>query len=279
MSDVEYSREAVNVLSKFHRCERLIYVEGDDDVLFWDTLFQYFKFSNFKIEVKDGSCELDKYADRIISEDLNIIVARDSDYKVLTENLPKHERIITTYGYSIENTLFIAESVVEITKLWIKDNNFPNSNYDEWINDFSSHLKELIYFDVANDCYDLYLDVIGDNCTRYMKTQSCSNIDLIKINKHKNKLKPCFCDEQVSQVSDLINKSDRELWEIIRGHFLQSAILKFISSHVDKKGLRFNMSHDALYTNAIQQLKNTFNDDHKHFEFYFQSITPLIQVA
>jgi hypothetical protein len=272
----KYAREAVNVLNQFHRCKKLVYVEGEDDVLFWETLFSYFDFSDFKIEVKDGCSELDKYTERLIEEDLNIIIARDSDYKVLTGKLPVHKRLITTYGYSIENTLYISESVVEITKLWIKDTDFSSSEFGSWIRDFSENLRELIYFDVANDCYNLYEDVIGNNCTRYMETQSCSNLELGKISVHQSNLKPSFCDDKVKFVSELVDASGKSLWEVVRGHFLQSAILKFISSYVARKGLNTKLSHDALYTNAIQQLKATFNTEHRHYHHYSNSIKPLL---
>jgi hypothetical protein len=276
MRDVEYSKDAVNVLNRFHRCKKLVYVEGDDDILFWETLFQHFKLVDIKIEVKDGSSELDKYTERLISEDLNIIIARDSDYKVLSGKIPKHNRIITTYGYSIENTLYLPRSVIEITKLWIRDSSLDSSIFEQWMSGISQHLEELISFDIANEYYELYIDVIGDNCTRYMKTQSCDNLDLNKIAAHIKKLKPQFSNEQITFSSELISKSGIDLNEIMRGHFLQSAVLKFISNQINKKGLSYKLSHSALYTNAIQELKTTFDYTHKHFEHYSSSITKLI---
>jgi hypothetical protein len=279
MNDLEYSREAVNVLNRFHRCEKLIYVEGDDDILFWEFLFQSFNCSNFKIEVKDGSSELDKYTERLINEDLNIIIARDSDYKSLTGKLPEHERLITTYGYSIENTLYTPKAVVEITKLWTKDNTFKLSEFSEWLGIFTDQLRELIYFDIANDCYELYIEVIGDNCSRYMKSQSCANLDSNKISQHQTQLEPNFCENKINYVEGLINESGLALSEVVRGHFLQSAVLKYISSHITRQGLKSKLSHDALYTNAIQELKRTFNDRHSHFDHYNNSIGPFINTA
>tara|TARA_B100000700_G_C14868426_1_gene772205 strand:+ start:76 stop:915 length:840 start_codon:yes stop_codon:yes gene_type:complete len=279
MSAVEYSGDAVNVLNKFHRCEKLIYVEGDDDVLFWETLFNFFNFTNFKIEVKDGSSELDKYTERLIKENLDIIIARDADYKSITGKLPVHKRLITTYGYSIENTLYISEAVVEITKLWIKDNKLDLTQFDAWLDGFTTNIKDLIYLDVTNDCYELYLDVIGDNCSRYMKSQSCANLDLDKIQSHQTKLQPSFCEDKVKHVVELVNSSGRALWEIIRGHFLQSIILKYISSQIARKGINSKVSNDALYTNAIQELRNTFNVSHRHFDHYEKLISPLVNTA
>lgn len=268
MSDVEYSMEALNVLNQFHQCEYLVYVEGDDDILFWDFLFKYFGVLNFKIEKKDGSNELDKYTDRLIEEDLNIIVARDSDYKLITGKLPRHNRLITTYGYSIENTLYILDAVVEITKVWMKNIEFREEDFDEWINDFLNQLESLILFDMVNDFYELYIDVLGDNCTRYMRSQACANMDATKIKNHKEALISKFDPVYIENVSSIINGSDRDLSEIIRGHFLQSAILKFIGSCLKNKGMSSKVSNDALYTNAIQQLKICFNSGHKHFEHY-----------
>ena len=275
MSSVEYSTEAVNVLNKFHRCEKLIYVEGDDDVLFWGALFNYFGLKNIKIEKKDGSSELDKFTERLITENLNIVIARDSDYKVLTGKNHKHERLITTYGYSIENTLYVPDSIIEISKLWIKDSKFDRSEFDKWIHNFTEKLEPLIYFDIANDCYDLYIDVLGDNCTKYMKTQSCDNLDISKIETHKRRIEDNFTDQQINDITNLVSNSKRDIPEIIRGHFLQSAILKFISSHLKKREISDKISNSALYTNAIQQLKISFNREHKHYEFYRLAIKPI----
>lgn len=111
MSDTIYSADAINVLNKFHRCEQLIYVEGEDDILFWDTLFQCCGIEEYKIEPKDGVEELNKYINKLETEELNIIIATDSDYYIFNKHPPKNRRIIRTIGYSIENTLYAPKCV------------------------------------------------------------------------------------------------------------------------------------------------------------------------
>ncbi|KKD60179.1 hypothetical protein RN22_12725 [Grimontia sp. AD028] len=273
MSSVEYSSDAVNVLNKFHRCQDLIYVEGDDDKLFWDVILKKFGIKNYKIEAKDGCDELDKYISRLISEDLNIYVARDSDYIDIIGSFPQHKRLIKTYGYSIENTLFEPSSVAEITKLWIKGNEVNVQEIYDLIDEVLSHIKPVLELDVANYKFDLYVDVLGDNCTRYMKSQSCTNVDGKKVSAHYKKLVDNFTDAQIEQVKEIINNSDLELFEVIRGHFLQSIILKLISMCVVDNGYSQKLSHHALYTNAIQQMKIMFSDeDHAHYDYYKNSI-------
>lgn len=273
MSSVEYSSDAVNVLNKFHRCQVLIYVEGDDDKLFWDVILKKFGIKNYKIEPKDGCDELDKYISRLISEDLNIYIARDSDYIDIVGNFPQHKRLIKTYGYSIENTLFDPSSVAEIARLWVKGNEVDEQEIYESIDNLLSTLKPMLALDIANYKYDLFVNVLGDNCTWYMKSQSCADIDSKKVEAHYRKIVDKFTEEQIDYVTNIINESDFELFEVVRGHFLQSIIIKLISMCVANNGYTQKLSHDALYTNAIQQLKIMFSDEeHAHYDHYKNSI-------
>ena len=75
MADLTYSADAHNVLSKFYNADKMVYVEGDDDVLFWEFIFN--KFSNFKVKVQGvgGKPELEKYIKRICDGEINSIAA------------------------------------------------------------------------------------------------------------------------------------------------------------------------------------------------------------
>ena len=106
---LEYSRDAVNVLSKFHETDFIIYVEDEDDKYFWDTIFKLneVKFTYY-FEPVNGCVALDDKIEKIIRFELgeSILVARDSDYIVLSNKAKENDRVIYTYGYSIENCIF-----------------------------------------------------------------------------------------------------------------------------------------------------------------------------
>ncbi len=61
MAKLEYSVGAKNVLTRFYRVDKMLYVEGDDDVPFWEFMFE--KFADFNVEVQEvgGKEELRKY--------------------------------------------------------------------------------------------------------------------------------------------------------------------------------------------------------------------------
>ncbi len=40
MDEFHYSSEAENILNRFYQAEIMVYVEGDDDICFWETYFQ-----------------------------------------------------------------------------------------------------------------------------------------------------------------------------------------------------------------------------------------------
>lgn len=49
MPSLDYSLEALNLLNAFHQVDKVVYVEGQDDVPFWEFLFK--KFTNLNIYI------------------------------------------------------------------------------------------------------------------------------------------------------------------------------------------------------------------------------------
>ncbi|MDM9086694.1 DUF4435 domain-containing protein [Klebsiella pneumoniae] len=51
-----WSNEAENVISLFYDADIMVYVEGEDDIAFWEIIFK--KNGRFNVEVQDvGGCE------------------------------------------------------------------------------------------------------------------------------------------------------------------------------------------------------------------------------
>lgn len=275
MSSVEYSTDAVNVLHQFHRCETLVYVEGDDDLLFWEFILSYFGLENFKIEIKDGSQELEKYTERLISEDLNVIIARDADYGVLTGRIPQHSRLLTTFGHSIENTLYCTISIAQLARVWAKVPNCLIAQTESWFEQFNQKFSELICLDIANDHFGASLDVLGDNCTRYMKSKTCDNVDDRKVQQKIDSIRTKLDNEKVTTIEQIIADSDCTISNLIRGHFLQSAVVKYINSRMKELGKNKTISYDNLYSNAIHVLRTVFGDEHSHYTHYQEQVVKL----
>ena len=150
MSDFEYSVDALNTKPLFYGARFTIYVEGDDDVLFWNTIFSTIENCKFHIEPLGGSNELDEYINKIQSNELEAIAARDADYLAYTNKKVMHDRVVYTYGYSIENSLYTADSIHALTKLWCKDLGLKEDACLNWLNTFSNKIRTLLAIDILN---------------------------------------------------------------------------------------------------------------------------------
>jgi hypothetical protein len=105
MNDLEYALEALEIKGLFYNKKITVYVEGKDDPLFWDNLFNIAEIEAH-IEDVGGSLELDKYIAKIIDSNAEFYVATDNDHNDFLENIATHPKVIRTYGYSIENSMY-----------------------------------------------------------------------------------------------------------------------------------------------------------------------------
>ncbi|NJW55651.1 DUF4435 domain-containing protein, partial [Salinimicrobium oceani] len=105
--------EALEAKGLFYNKEITVYVEGQDDPLFWKYIFDLSKF-RAHIEDVGGNLQLEKYIDKIIQENADFYVARDNDHSDFINHTKNHQRIINTYGYSIENSMYNMATIQEI---------------------------------------------------------------------------------------------------------------------------------------------------------------------
>ena len=150
MSDLLYSDDALNVRNAFLRVKTLVYVEGDDDVLFWDEIFSRIPNASVEIESVGGSDQIDTYIEKIAAGNLHAIAARDADFLPHLGKLRGDPRIVYTYGYAIENSLYTADCLASLTKLWCKTNKIQTKECADWLNDLATQVRPLIHLDLAN---------------------------------------------------------------------------------------------------------------------------------
>jgi len=270
MTDLSYSDSAINVRSRFLGCDNIVYVEGEDDILFWEFLFNKFTDSNLKIESVGGSPELDKFIEKIASGELSVIAARDSDYnKILGQHVP-HKNIVYSYGYSIENSVITAGTIQSVIRLWSKGLKVPLENIDKWVDSFSKSIEPLAYYDIANELYHTSLSVLGNNCSRFMSDRTSPMIDDDKISGHVEKVSKKLNKEMYSEVETIVNGNN--LFEIMRGHFVFSAALRFVNYSIGELRKRISIPTDAFYTNLIQAFEFLFKRGHPHYNYYKDAI-------
>jgi hypothetical protein len=272
MSEIEYSIDALNSLNKFYRASVIVYVEGDDDILFWENVIKKCTNLDFEVIPLGGADEVDKKIELITSNQLLSIAARDSDYLRLTGSESVHPLVIYTFGYSIENSIYTEASIKEITRIWCKGKRI-NINCDAWLLDIVTYSKPLLVHDLANHIEDAGICVTGDNCTRFMKDDKSHEIDERKVLSYVRAIEKKLENKFIMQSISILESVNDELilcW--LRGHFLASAVLKYISNNIKSSGLKSIASYDAIYANAVLFFQKSFDENHPHFEYYNNSL-------
>lgn len=266
MSLFDYSDDAINTLTLFLGCDQILYVEGDDDVLFWEAVFSHCSDLKLDIRPAGGVNELQPYIDKVVAGDLSCFVAQDSDYGRICGSQKNHPRIIYTYGYSIENTLYSPNLIAEIVCLWSKRNGDYLTDIISWLDNLCSKTSKLFELDVKNFKDDLSIDTGAGHCQQFMLGRTSEVVDQEKINSHVDEL--IAANDVTFNDSDFRAPQDISLAYILRGHFLQSAVLKYINRTVKAVGRNTNISQDSLYAHAIHFLRVSFTMHEQEGNYY-----------
>ncbi|MBF4307409.1 DUF4435 domain-containing protein, partial [Vibrio anguillarum] len=129
--------EANNIVHLFYGADVMVYVEGEDDVPFWEVIFNCLVEYRVEIQEVGGSKELAKYIDELELGKLQGIIACDSDFEILKGSLC-NPNIIRTYGYAIENSLICPSTILKVIKSVgkIPTKNMPIKELEIWLNCF-----------------------------------------------------------------------------------------------------------------------------------------------
>jgi hypothetical protein len=227
MNDFCYSDEADEILHFFYGADVMVYVEGDDDVPFWEVVFK--KITEFKVEVQEvgGSEELEKYIHKVENGNFKGLIACDSDFEALKKN-EYHRNVIRTYGYSIENSFINNSSILKIIKNIgrIPTKKLPTNELEEWELFLKDAFKSLIVYDVFNELNSLGISVVGDNFSKFFKGKNSFEICTNKLNDYISSIGFNIDEAQELDVLKTIKSTKREVYDFIRGHFLFSAVFK-----------------------------------------------------
>lgn len=258
MMSIEYSADASNVLDKFYRCDAIVYVEGDDDIPFWRIAFKVFANAEVEVQSVNGSEELDKVIKNIVAENLRIIAARDSDFTRLAGSAINDERIVYTYGYSIENSLYHIHSISEISSVMCRQYRADREACRKWMSTFFEKLKILIAYDVASHVFEKPFSAISDNCTRFMESAKSFDIDQAKLDLHIFELEKKLTNVEIDYAHELIAQHGIDFGLHLKGHFLASAAQKYLSGNIKAHGKGNSVPFDAMYASAIEFMRGNF---------------------
>lgn len=271
MSDFEYSADALNARNAFLGVDAIIYVEGDDDVPFWYEIFSKVSGFSFEIEPRGGSNELDKYICLIENGDINAIAARDADYLPFMGRVSGSKKVVYTLGYSIENTLYISSSVHALAKQWCKAPTLPSSVCTDWLLDFSLKIAPLVAQDIANAKAATGLHVLHDNCSQFMSSKMSCFPCAQKVQAKLTEMQPLLPADTLNEATAAVGESPEKIIQTIRGHFLASAVARFISKQAQALDRKISLSGDGLYTAAMTYLSGHFKEGHPHYNHYINS--------
>lgn len=256
MDSLEYSTEALSAKSLFYNKSFIVYVEGKDDIHFWKYLFELAE-KNVHIEDVGGLKEIEKYITKIMDEKADFIVACDSDHSDFYNDKIEHPRIINTYGYSIENSLYNPNEIQKVIQKLSKSEVNVIDIINNWTKEFTNKLEELLIYDIANARFDKGIAVIPDNCTRFLNSRQSHNISLDKVKTYIDNIKDKFTNKELDEVKSLIKKTPKDLWFHLRGHFLTIGVTNLIKTLVkDIDGSVPTFSSDVLYAFTIDCREN-----------------------
>jgi len=279
MNDFGYSDGALNVYSLFHNAEKMLYVEGDDDRAFWDVIFNKFGVSNIEIQEVGGDEELRKMIKKINDNEVDAIAAKDVDFSILDEDYQVTDKVITTYGHSIENSLVCPVILRKVIRSHgrVALNAEEQSKCIEWLDEFLDSFNSLIVYDAINEITKSGKSILFNNCSGFMKTRlspfPCDN----KIENHiaSRNLDADFM-QHFEEVEQKIEGTDRAVSDFMRGHFLFSAAIRFVNSMILSKGSNKSASNDAFYSGAILAFESVLNEHHPHYLHYQNEINRVI---
>ena len=235
MNKLLHTSNGLNNLEKFYG-KPVIYVEGKDDIIFWNSFFSAITDRNLQIKPAGGVEELKEYIKMVVNNDSNIIIASDSHYDVIFDNVTDHPRIIYTFGHSIENTMYCPNNIDKLIEKRCRLCKMPTSIGQNWADEFFDSLYDFLLYDMANEYYNKSLTIMGDSCHKYLDKKNSPYLSKEKIDDKIDLCEKHFDDRDIERIKCLIEKSEKPIFKIIRGKFFTIAILNLIKQQIKKNG-------------------------------------------
>lgn len=271
MPDLSYSDDALNVRGAFFGAKTIVYVEGDDDVLFWREVFARVTDENFEVESVGGSPVLDEYIQKIASGQINAIAARDSDFLAILDACCPDPKVVYTFGYSIENSLYVSQTLTQLARVWAKSPRVTAAECAEWMSNLAEMVCPLVHLDAANAISAAGVATLGDNCGRYMTGSNSATACPTKVAAAVASIESKIPAGATALATASVGTDPNAVLKNIRGHFLASAVHRYIVQRAKALGQKVSISTESLYAAAIVQFMSALDADHPHKEHYLSS--------
>ncbi|BCV44151.1 DUF4435 domain-containing protein [Shewanella algae] len=275
MAELEYSIDARNILNQFYGVENIVYVEGEDDIAFWEYLFE--KLSDIKIKAEEvgGKDKLQARIEEIKEGSASFLVAMDSDFDWLLE-VESHPQIFSTFGYSMENTMISDSSLQRFISRVAKvsKHQVEKGKCQEWLSDIEVGVLSLVLADAVNRQEGLGLAVVSNNCDRFLVSKNSCNLSSQKITSHLETLGINVEDEFRGYFRERMDARGLSVIDVLRGHFLISAVFRFVKDYVTELKTAISISREMLFGGLMLAFEASFDENHQHYEYYRSILSP-----
>lgn len=244
-NSLEHSFGGISVLNQFYGTSVTLYVEGDDDIPFWNCLFKKFAPKDFyEMEQTHGKEGLLRYIDGIKDGSLqNVMVACDSDYScILQETSNSNPLIVTTYGHSIENSMFCKSMLAAYLSRITTSTKDYTEEVEQWLSTIENGAYKLLLIDILNAqkpdgnsyrCLTMGFPRFSDKK---------GNLLQAKVNEVVHEAEQIFSTEDFEKVKEILDSVNKPIYKILQGHFVAGAVNEFI--HAKAKG---SWPRNAIY--------------------------------
>ncbi len=269
MAELEYSTEARNILNLFYGVENIVYVEGEDDIAFWEHLFEKLSSIKIKAEEAGGKDKLQARIEEIREGSANYCVAMDSDFD-WQHDVVSHPQIFSTFGYSMENTIISDSSLQRLISrvARVSMHQVEKEKCQEWLSNLEDEMYSLILADAVNRQQSLGNTVIPGNCDRFLVSKNSCNLSSRKITSHLGALSINIDDEFKEAFARKMDKRGLSVVDVLRGHFLISAAFRFVKDYVARLKTVTSISREMLFGSLMLAFEVSFDENHKHYEYY-----------
>lgn len=254
---LEHSNEALNITHQFYDKKFMLYVEGDDDIVFWDENFRRYMSSDFyEIEQVHGKENLERYIIGIKEGTLsNIVVACDADYNEFKDDYYEHKFIVRTYGHSIENTMFCPHSVATYIRRASKTSNDYLPEVLEWLNTFCSDAQKLLPYEIENEINPTHCEVLPKIFNMgfyyFQNNQNKGYLDENKIDTYLQTVSSDFDSNRISEITQRVNGHGKNVKYLIQGHFIANVLMEYIRKRIKQIKGNVNAPNDAIYESIV----------------------------
>ena len=246
---LEFSIAAQNIVPKFLGKLAIVYVEGSDDILFWE---QYFSSKMFEIRDVNGCKNLRDYEDDIRNHGLKCVVAKDADYAPYMK-VESHPLIVTTLSHSIECMMYCPHNINACLKRFARTLEDHTEDIQKYYDEFCCATKDLLVYDIANNVFSIGCSVCGNSCKPILKSDQSVVVSKDKMQQFINKISSLFPEDLIKKAESLIANDDRNLRQIMKGHFQTDFVLNLIRKLASQinQGRKPSISGDALYAQLV----------------------------